>query len=507
MTVKKSVYLNTDEGGTTNSGTLTVGGITNLNNALNVNNQSPTYLSGDLDVDGTTTFQGEASFVGETTMSGANFTGQVTIDATLTGEQDNYNGYPLRVQGSGQGIAVKINGSRTNANNYVTFWDENGVQGRIEGETIPEMLLNPETIVQNSLYAADIVLGGLDVGIAGWEFGQAIADLAAACSSSTGCAGFGVVVCAPIPSLIVAAVSNLVLKTATLAIQIGNEAVTIAEEEGYKAFKTAQIGVTYQSGAGDYAEYLPKANIGDDFNPGDVVGVKFGSISANTDDAEKVMVVSTKAVVLGNAPAEGEEPNYEKIAFMGQVPVNVLGPVAPGDYILPSGQNDRYGKAKKTDELTILDYSKIIGIAWEGSDGPGAVINVAVGLNANDVALYTQKLEERIDAQALEIEDLVKRLLVVEDKLANGNSGNPNAERKIKYYKPKRDQLEEGLEMAEAKLRDDGVDVDNHPFFKKMKEDPAYKEEFFSKVDAKFDKEVEEKTIYNNKHGIKTEKE
>lgn len=507
LTVKKSVYLNTVDGGTTNSGTLTVGGITNLNNALNVNNQSPTYLSGDLDVDGTTTFQGEASFVGETTMSGANFTGQVTIDATLSGEQDNYNGYPLRVQGSGQGIAVKINGSRTNANNYVTFWDENGVQGRIEGETIPEMLLNPETIVQNSLYAADIVLGGLDVGIAGWEFGQAIADLAAACSSSTGCAGFGVVVCAPIPSLIVAAVANLVLKTATLAIEIGNEVKSVAEAAAYNTFKVTQIGVTYQSGAGDYAEYLPKANTGDDFNPGDVVGVKFGSISANTDDAEKVMVVSTKAVVLGNAPAEGEEPNYEKIAFMGQVPVNVLGPVAPGDYILPSGQNDRYGKAKKPDELTILDYSKIIGIAWQGSDGPGAVINVAVGLNANDVALYTQKLEERIDAQALEIEDLVKRLLVVEDKLANGNSGNPNAERKIKYYKPKRDQLEEGLEMAEAKLRDDGVDVDNHPFFKKMKEDPAYKEEFFSKVDAKFDKEVEEKTIYNNKHGIKTEKE
>ena len=105
----------------------------------------------------TTTFQGEASFVGETTMSGANFTGQVTINANLSGEQDNYNGYPLRVQGSGQGIAVKINGSRANANNYVTFWDEKGVQGRIEGETTEEMLLNPETIFQNSLFAADVV--------------------------------------------------------------------------------------------------------------------------------------------------------------------------------------------------------------------------------------------------------------------------------------------------------------------------------------------------------------
>lgn len=140
LTVKNNVFLNTSAGGTTNSGTLTVGGITNLNNSLNINNGSPTHLTGDLDVDGSTSFVGETSFTGKTSMTGADFTGQVTINANLTGTvgQGSMAEYPLRVQGSDQGIAIKVNGSRGNAKNYVTFWDENGVQGRIEGETTKE---------------------------------------------------------------------------------------------------------------------------------------------------------------------------------------------------------------------------------------------------------------------------------------------------------------------------------------------------------------------------------
>lgn len=504
VSVKNNVFLNTAAGGTTNSGTLTVGGITNLNNALNVNNQYPTYLSGDLDVGGVTSFQGATTFSGKTTMTGADFSGQVTINANLNGGESSYGAYPLRIQGSDQGIAIKVNGSRANKNNFVTFWDENGVQGRIEGETVTEMETNPQTIFDNSIFATDAILGGLDVGIAGWEFGQAIADLAAACSSTTGCAGLGAVVCAPIPSLIVAATTNLVLKTATLAVEIGNEVKTVAEGVGYNAFKIAQIGVTYQSGAGDYAEYLPKFDPATNFTAGDVVGVKFGKISANTSDVDRVMVVSSKPIVLGNTPEAGKENDYEKIAFMGQVPVKVLGSVIEGDYILPSGQNDGYGIAKRPADMTVEDYSQIVGIAWPTFTLPAGYVNVAVGLNANDVARYTIKLEQKI-------EDLTTRIEAIELAIANGSgTGNGNSgsnERKIKYYKPSKDQIEEGIEMAKAKLIEDGVNVDNHPFFKKLKEEPGYKEEFLDKVDKAFDKEVEEKTKYNEKHGIKTEKE
>lgn len=351
-------------------------------------------------------------------------------------------------------------------------------------------------------------MGGLDVGIAGFEFAQAIADLAAACSSTTGCAGFGVVVCAPIPSLIVAAATNLVVKTATLVVEVGNEVVTVADAAAYNVFKHKQIGVTYQSGAGDYAEWLQKVNPNADFQSGDIVGVKAGKISANTSDADKVMVVSSKPIVLGNMPESGTEGEYEKIAFMGQVPVKLLGTVNEGDYILPSGQNDRYGIAKNPEDVTIEEFNKIVGIAWSGLSQAGYV-NVAVGLNANDVARYTIKLEG-------EIEELTTRIEKIESLLANGGGNSGNSKRKVTYFKPKKDQMEDALVAAELQMRDELGDekVDNHPFFKKLKDntpDPVtgktYKEGFFDKVDKAFDKEVVEKTKINEKNGIETGKD
>lgn len=544
LTVKKNVYLNSVGGGTTVSGTLTVGGITNMNNDVNVAMGKPTYLSGSLTVMGGTSMEGKASMAGgadfngavdfkdnvfinngltvsgtanvsgKATMTATDFSGQVTISSTVAGDDDNFDAYPLRVQGGKQGIAIKVKGSRTTDNNFVTFWDGENIQGRIEGETVSEMLLNPETVAQNAFYTADIVLGGLDVFFAGWEFVQAVADLAAACSSTTGCAGVGAVVCAPIPSLIVAATANLVLKTAVGVAAIANEVVTVADVAVYNGLKISQIGVTYQSGAGDYAEYLIKADPTHDFLPGEVIGVKAGKISLNTVDADHLLVVSSKPIVLGNMPEAGKESEYEKIAFMGQVPVKILGTVNSGDYILASGNNDGLGKAVSPEDMIITDYQKIVGVAW--SPNIAGFANVAVGLNTNDMATKVTEQAKEIDDLKAIFNQVVAVLKNYDTKLAtslqniktdpiapgNGNNG----ERTIKYFKPKKEQIEEGLELAEAKLRENGVDVDNHPFFKDMK-DSNKKAAFLDKVDKAFDKEVEEKTKYNEKHGIKTEKE
>ncbi len=565
LTVKKNVYLNTVSGGTTNSGTLTVGrtltvdgvtdlnsdltvgGVTNLDDDLNVNKGNPTYLTGNLTVNGNTsmagkasmgggadftgavdfkdnvsinnglTVSGTASVGGKATLAATDFSGQVTISSTVTGADSNFDAYPLRVQGGKQGIAIKVQGNRTTANNFVTFWDGDKIQGRIEGETVTEMLSDPETIAQNAFYTADLVLGGLDVFFAGWEFVQAIADLAAACSSTTGCAGVGAVVCAPIPSLIVAATANLVLKTAVGVATIAREIVTIADVATYNGLKLSQIGVTYQSGAGDYAEWLQKADPTYDFIPGQVIGVKSGKISLNTTDADHVLVVSSKPIVLGNMPEPGTESKYEKIAFMGQVHVKV--PIdeiiKSGDYILASGNNDGLGKAVSPEDMITNDYHQIVGVAW--SPNIEGIANVAVGLNTNDmVTKVTAQAKEITDLKAI-FNQVVAVLKNYDTKLAvslaniktdpidpgNGNGG----ERTIKYFKPKKEQLEEGLVMAETKLRENGVDVDNHPFFKDMK-DSNKKAAFLDKVDKAFDKEVEEKTNYNRNHGgIKTEKE
>ena len=61
----------------------------------------------------------------------------------------------------------------------------------------------------------------------------------------------------------------------------------------------------------DYAEYLPKANPNEIFYPGDIVGIKGGYVTKKTDDADLIMVVSSRPIVLGNLPAKGDPPSIQ----------------------------------------------------------------------------------------------------------------------------------------------------------------------------------------------------
>jgi hypothetical protein len=112
------------------------------------------------------------------------------------------------------------------------------------------------------------------------------------------------------------------------------------------------------------------------------------------------MVVSSYPAVLGNTPPENAKERYEKISFMGQVPVRVLGPVSSGDYILPSGNHDGFAIAVHPDEMLPGDYGYIVGVAWESGqkDLPINLINTAVGINTNDLAREVHKLETRVSA-------------------------------------------------------------------------------------------------------------
>ena len=121
-----------------------------------------------------------------------------------------------------------------------------------------------------------------------------------------------------------------------------------------------KVGVTYQSGSADYAEWLPKQNPSQDFEPGQVVGVKNGAISLDTYEADKVLVISTQPVVLGNMPSDAFQ--YEKTAFMGQVPVRVLGCAAVTTSWPAAGdRNAGIGAGK----MTAADLDRLVGIAWE----------------------------------------------------------------------------------------------------------------------------------------------
>ena len=168
-------------------------------------------------------------------------------------------------------------------------------------------------------------------------------------------------------------------------------------------------GITYGSKGADYAEWLPKLDPEETFQFGQIVGVHGGRISKKTEGADQILAVSLAPIVLGNTPPEGEEDSYEKVGFMGQVPVVVKGEVNRGDYILASGLQDGTGVAISPDDVKLGHLSKIVGIAWsESSNDIGGFINVAVGLNTHEWVRIFSRHQSQVDQLASENTKLVE---------------------------------------------------------------------------------------------------
>lgn len=140
-------------------------------------------------------------------------------------------------------------------------------------------------------------------------------------------------------------------------------------------------GVTYESGSGDYAEWLPRRDSGEALSFGDIVGIHGGRVARDTDEADQLLVVSYKPIVLGNMPPPTDVDQHEMVAFMGQVPVKVEGIVHRGDFILTSGRGDGRGRAVAPEDLHPRDLAECVGVAWDDSEFPGnKLVRVAIGL-------------------------------------------------------------------------------------------------------------------------------
>ncbi len=151
-------------------------------------------------------------------------------------------------------------------------------------------------------------------------------------------------------------------------------------------------GIVYGSKGADYAEYLPKVYPTEQFMKGDIVGVYNGKISKNTRNADQVLAITSQPLVLGNMPADDKVSDFEQVAFLGQIPVYVKGPVNLGDYILPSGNNDGIAKAVPAGSLTTDMLSMVLGKAWSDYAGQGVtLINTSIGLRPMEISLLLQK--------------------------------------------------------------------------------------------------------------------
>ena len=373
LTVNKDTWLKSK---------LKVDGTTDLNSALKVNNSAATGLSGTLTVDQATDLNSTLNVDGTTTLKSnltvdavSNLNGQVTINANMPGtDQNSYDNYPLRVEGNDQGIAVKLTASTPlPGNNFMTFFDSGGnAVGRIEGSSGIAQGLRAAVIslvgtpsIGDAFLASQDKDQGVDESIPGsaadfftsnYAFGayqqtlDLVADIIRLITNIIGASGLCVT--GDCDDVIWSAVDVIVG-----GLQLG----------GYVAWNESQTGVAFESGSADYAEWLPKANDHEQLLFGEVVGVKGGQISKTFLDAEKFMVVSNAPAIIGGAPDQKEMPNYSKIAFMGQVPVKVLGQVCKGDYILPSGKGDGMAMAVAPENMKTLDYRRVIGVAWSES--------------------------------------------------------------------------------------------------------------------------------------------
>lgn len=509
-------------GPTTLSNTLYVAGITNIGNSTQSTSTSTGALvingglglGGNLNVTGTEGIAGAVTIGGITTINNAfnvnAGTGHVDIFSSANGGiSTDLNAYPLVVRGAGNGMIIKVNTSLANhLNKFISFVDNTGgLRGRIEGETEAE--LDDEQLYKSTKLELELQLGIAAANIVKDGF-----TIVGASTASTLCVGLGACVTAPPVGPIVAAVAIAVVDAAKLVL---------AEEllRNYKSDRRARLGVTYASSAADYAEWLPKLNKAEEFRAGDIVGLKGGFISKSTIGADKIMVISTNPLVLGNAPANGMEQDFKKVAFMGQVPVKVLGKVDLGDYIIASGANDGTGKAKKPTELTTADYPAIVGIAWSASSEYMSYVNVAVGINNGDISKLLEKQESKVtsltnevndlkiqmnknnellaklipgyrattyavsapgvqDIEVVHTQDLRQPLTAKEQSTSNGRI----------YYNLSRSEIEEGINIAEQTMKADGVEPSKNLFFVRMKKDASYKEEIIKTISDAFTKNM-----------------
>ena len=473
-------------GNSTVGGTLGVNGIATFNNTTEstTKDNGAVVIEGGVGIERNINVGGNSVVTGNSIVNGSTgLNGQVTINANVAGGDASYGAYPLRVQGSAQGLAIQLTaGVPNNSNNYITFFNSlGGAVGRIEGQTMGEVASSPQYIYDLSILVANEIAKGVNVGLA------AIPIVVGGLGASTG----------PCGACLAMAAADLALATADLI--------------AYNVFAFENLGVSYESGSADYAEWLERLDPQERISAGDIVGVYAGKISKNTKSAQQFMAISTKPAILGNLPSNGNTDNFEKVAFMGQIPVKVRGVVMPGDYILPSDMNDGTGVGVSPDEITADQYRKIVGVSWSSSYVQEGVsmVNMAIGLNSNDVATLAAKQEKKIQELEDKYQSLESRLLALEkgelvpspksipDIAVDAEETAPAMTRNeiLATHMPSElsdELMAEAMEYIEGEYVRRGIDIADHPGIYKLLRDEAYQQEIIRKTQENY------RTTYQN---------
>lgn len=194
-----------------------------------------------------------------------------------------------------------------------------------------------------------------------------------------------------------------------------------------KGLQTAKsylaIGVQYSSGNGDYAEWLERIDRNEKIGAGDIVGVIGGKITKDLTNAEQVMAVSHHPIVLGNTPKAGEEYLGNNVAFMGQIPVKIMGPVNSGDYIVGKGEIPGYGFAINPNDIKPDDLKYLVGRSWETNNFSGPkMVNTVIGVHNGNFISILRNYDARLKNSETRLKNLEDKI----ELLLNSNSVSKN---------------------------------------------------------------------------------
>ena len=355
--------------------------------------------------------------------------GQLVVGSSSEETPENYLAYFDAGAGgaaSNQGIAIRLNHANDQARNedhFVSFLNKNGTSiGRIQGEYSGDwqndrgkkMDYDQHVVETTQAWTAVTVKGSALVATAAIATYQVVSQLAHLIPDSWmvfwPSIDFG-----DIP----AAIGNAVTAASKVQTDVSDLVLTTAEAVAESAFmgvwndiNSSELGVAYSTGNGDYAEWIPRVNSKEEMHAGQIVAVRRGQLSLRTDDFDHLLVISSAPAVLGKMPAGADTDDYEKVAFLGQVPVELIGTAKSGDYILPSGDHDGFGIAVDPADIAPDQIPYIVGVAWEdGTNEFYNIVNVVVGLRSKaqeNAAL--DAFEREMDDVALRIEQLKGKL-------------------------------------------------------------------------------------------------
>ncbi len=123
------------------------------------------------------------------------------------------------------------------------------------------------------------------------------------------------------------------------------------------------------------------------------------------------MAVSYQPIVLGNIPADGKNDLGNNIAFMGQIPVKIMGSVNSGDYIVGKGDIKGFGVAISPQNMTLEDFKLAVGRSWEANTNNGPkMVNTVVGIHNGDYIKILQKYEAKFKENSERLQNVEAKI-------------------------------------------------------------------------------------------------